>query len=138
MGRSKTVRGPHYDSVVARNLRALIDREAEGSVNAWATRHRLLQTTVNRIANGSSDCSVSTLLDICTATGYALWQLVRDDFDPRAVPPALDARAMRIAAIYASIKDDATKRIAEAVMEQFAGDQAPADPPPRLLPGPTR
>lgn len=121
MGRAKSVIGPHYDSPIARSLRLLIERESEGSVNAWAKKYKLKQTTVNRISNGSNDVSVATLIDICDAIGYEPWQLLRPDFDPRVLPPMLDARAMRVAAIFAAIKSETDKRRAEAIMEQFSG-----------------
>lgn len=117
-----TVKGPFYGSLFARNLRALIDHQCEGSVNAWAQRFGRNQTTVNRYATGMIAATMGQLEEVSEATGYAPWQLLHPEFDPRAMPPMLDARAMRVAAIFADIKDPKDKDRAEAIMEQFAAD----------------
>ncbi len=71
------------------------------------------------------DASVSVLEQIEDKTGYAPWQLLHPDFNPVTMPPMMDPRAMRVAAIYAAIEDETDKRRAEAIMEQFApGDEA--------------
>lgn len=122
MGRQSTARGEFYASPFATNLRALIKYQAAGSVNAWATRIGENQTTINRIANGEMNPSLARATTIAELAGYAAWQLMRPDFDPRTMPPMLDERAMRVAAIFASIPDDRDKDRAESIMEQFAPD----------------
>lgn len=77
--------------VVARNLKALIGKE---SINSWAVRHKLTQTTVNRIVNGR-DLSVSLLEKIVGAINQQgariePWQLLVQNFDPRNPPILLD------------------------------------------------
>lgn len=80
--------------VVARNLSALIGEE---SVNSWAKRHGLTQTTVNRIKTGKMDPTVSQLEKIAAAvnekSGRHLsgWSLMVEGFDPRNPPVLLRA-----------------------------------------------
>lgn len=80
--------------VVARNLSALIGEE---SVNSWAKRHKLTQTTVNRIKTGKMDPTVSQLEKIAAAvneqSGYHLsaWSLMVEGFDPKHPPVLLRA-----------------------------------------------
>lgn len=121
----------HYDTVLARNMRQLCERY--GSVNAFRTRFKLNQTTINRIANGEVSPSVATLTKISDKCGYSEWQLLHPDFNPRAMPPASDERAMRVAATFASIRDANDKDKAEALVEQFAnfGDGPAPAPEPR-------
>ena len=135
---NKTVRGPHYDSVLARNLRLLVELEAGNSVNTWSKKTEINQSTVNRICNGTMDTKLSTLLDIAYKSGYAPWQLIMDGFDPRIHPPMLNARAMRVAAIYAQIESAVDQDRAASIMEQFApaGDEDEPAAQPRLLPAP--
>ena len=131
MPRQKTERGPHHESVLSRNMRKLVLAQTEhNSVNAWVKRYTgLTQSTINRICNGTADASVSQLTHICEAIGYAPWQLLHPDFDPRrSSPPLGDPKAMRMATIYASIDDDIMRQRAAAIMEQFAPD-APAPSP---------
>ena len=123
MSRSTEVQGDLYQSTLAVNLRRLVDHQSAGSVNAWCTAHRLPQSTINKICTGQRSATVTVLEDIEERTGYAPWQLVHPDFDPVRMPPMMDPRAMRVAAIYANITDEKDKRRAEAIMEQFA----PAD-----------
>lgn len=118
--RQKSVKGPHYDTALARSLRLLIEREAENRVNRWALARKLNQTTVNSIANGSMDTKISTADKIAEASGYSLSQLLRDDFDPRTMAPAKDERAAYVASLFASIRDPKDRQRAEAIIEQFA------------------
>lgn len=121
---------PHRDSRLAVNLRELIAYQSD-SVNAWATARGLNQSTINRIANGTTDCTVSALFAIADATGYEPWQLLHPDFDPRATPPLADERAMRVAAIFSQINGEIDKRRAESIMEQFAPEESvPSEPLP--------
>ena len=113
---------PHRDSPLARNLRALIDHQFDGSVKAWADHAQMNQSTVNRIVNGSTDATIAMLDRIAESTRYAPWQLLQDDFDPRTAPPVMDKRAMRVAAIYSSITSEQDRRRLEAIIEQFSAD----------------
>jgi hypothetical protein len=117
------VTGEFYDSTLAKNLRKLTARA--GSVNKWSQQHKVNQTTVNRIVNGTRDATCKLLETLAEKTGYAPWQLLHPDFDPLKSPPMLDERAMRVAAVFASIKLEADKRRAESIMEQFAPEERP-------------
>ncbi|WP_368408601.1 helix-turn-helix domain-containing protein [Caldimonas mangrovi] len=64
---------PEPQSEVGKNLRGLI---GEDSVNAWANRHKLSQTTINRIVTGRMDPTVSTLEKIAEAIGEEPWRLL--------------------------------------------------------------
>lgn len=80
--------------LVARNLSALIGDE---SVNSWAKRHKLTQTTINRIKTGKMDPTVSLLEKIADSvneqSGYHLsaWSLMVEGFDPKNPPVVLRA-----------------------------------------------
>lgn len=137
MSRRPTTRGDDYGSRLATNLRALIDHQAGGSVNAWATARKLPQSTINKIANGSRGATVGQLEEIADAIGYAPWQLLHPEFAPATMPPMMDAHAMRVAAIYAGIADPALKLKAMAIMEQFDDHAlATSEPAPTPLPAP--
>ncbi len=111
----------YYGTVLARNVRACIEYECSGSVNAWVAKYPgLSQSTVNKIANGTQNPSVSVLEGIAEKTGYAAWQLLHPDFSPRTMPKLMDARAMRVAAIYSAITDEKERKRVGAIMEQFA------------------
>ena len=123
MSRAAETQGPLFDSRLATNMRRLIGAQ---SVNAWCERFKLPQSTINKICRGTRDATVSVLETIEERTGYACWQLLHPDFDPRVSPPTADPRSMRVASIFASIQDDRDKLRAEAIMEQFA----PTEPAP--------
>lgn len=117
---AKTVQGEHYHSPIATNLRALAAQQYGGSINALAEQIEINQSTLNRYCNGSSDITMQKISEIADATGYAPWQLLHPDFDTRRMPPMLDARAMRVAAIFANIPDPKDRDRAEAIIEQFS------------------
>lgn len=117
-----TVRGEHWLSPVAVNLRKLRDQRFEGSGNALAKALELNQSSLNRYCNGTSDITMSALGCIAEKTGYAPWQLMHPEFDTRRMPPMMDARVMRVAAIFAGITDPRDRDRAEAIMEQFSTD----------------
>lgn len=102
---------------VARNLKALIGDE---SVNAWARRHRLTQSTINRIVLGKMDPTVGFLEKIAAAVnelGGHLegWHLMVQDFDPRNSPILLEATAAE-RSLYeriAAFKQEVTQRAIE-------------------------
>jgi transcriptional regulator with XRE-family HTH domain len=102
---------------VARNLKALIGDE---SVNSWARKHGLTQTTINRIVTGKMDPTVGLLERIAAAVneqGGHLegWQLMVDGFDPRNPPILLAATPAerllyeRIAAFKQEVKQQAVE-----------------------------
>lgn len=64
---------PEPQGEVGKNLRALI---GDDSVNAWSNRHKLSQTTINRIVTGKMDPTMSTLERIADAVGVESWRLV--------------------------------------------------------------
>lgn len=79
--------------LVSQNLKALIGDE---SINSWATRHKLTQTTINRIVSQGRDLSVSLLeliVDAINAQGgnVQAWQLMVQNFDPRNPPILLSS-----------------------------------------------
>lgn len=125
MSRPTTVRGELYESRLAANLRKLVTYQSGGSMNAWCARHQLTQSTYQKIATGQRGATVAMLERIEDATGYAAWQLLHPDFDPRMMPPMLDAHAMRVAAIFAGIKDPLGRQKAEAVIEQLTDEPLP-------------
>lgn len=121
MAESK-VRGEHWLSPIATNLRALKDQQFRGSINALAARVEINQSTLNRYCNGSISMPMEKIDQVADKTGYAPWQLLHPDFDTRVMPPMMDDRAMRVAAIFANITDPKDRDRAEAIMEQFAPD----------------
>lgn len=67
-----------------RNLRRLVRSEAP-SVNAWAIRYELVQSTINRIVTGKLDPSTATLQEISEALArkgvfIQAWQFLAPDF----------------------------------------------------------
>lgn len=124
MSRAAEVKGELHDSRLATNLRRLIEHQCGGSVNAWCARWKLPQSTINKLCRGTRDATVSVLENIGDATGYEPWQLLHPDFDPVTMPPMMDARAMRVAAIYAGITDQRDRDRAESIMEQFSPSDA--------------
>lgn len=108
--------------VVARNLLKLIGKQ---SVNAWAKKHGLTQTTINKIKNGKMDPTVSTLEKIATAVneqgGYHLsaWSLMVEGFDPASPPVILRAGSpeLRLYELFESTK----RQQADIAGDQIAG-----------------
>jgi len=120
--KAQSIQGEHYHSPIATNLRALAAQRFDGSVNALAEQININQSTLNRYCNGSSDITMAKISEIAEATGYAPWQLLHPEFDTRRMPPAMDSRTMRVAAIFANIDNPTDKDRAEAIMEQFSAD----------------
>lgn len=118
---ASTVRGEHWHSPIATNLRILMEQRF-GSVNAFAQAIGINQSTLNRYCNGSIDITMEKVRTIAEKTGYQPWQLLHPDFDTRRMPPMMDARAMRVAAVFANIPDPRDRDRAEAIMEQFSPD----------------
>jgi hypothetical protein len=102
-------------------------------VNSWCASKELPQSTINKIVTGQRGATVDLLEQIEEKTGYAAWQLLHPDFDPRREPPMMDARAKRAAAIFAGISDPKDQKRAEAILEQFAADEPL---PPEVAPTP--
>lgn len=116
------VKGEHWHSAIATNLRALKDQAFGGSINAMAARVEINQSTLNRYCNGSISMPMEKIDQVADKTGYAAWQLLHPDFDTRRMPPMMDARAMRVAAVFANIAEPRDRDRAEAIIEQFAPD----------------
>jgi len=119
MSRRASKKGELYESVLARNLRALIAHQAEGSTNGWCLRHGLPQSTLNKVRNGMQGTTTTVLQQVEDATGYAAWQLLHPQFDPAAMPPMNNPRAMRVAAIFVGLEKRDRDTI-EALAENFA------------------
>ena len=119
---ASTIRGEHWHSPIATNLRRLKDQQFGGSANAFALKIEMNQSTLNRYCNGTSDISMQQVGVIAEKTGYAPWQLLHPDFDTRRMPPMMDPRTMRVAAVFANIADPRDRDRAEAIMEQFSPD----------------
>lgn len=113
---------PFAGSLFARNLKRLIDLQAEGSVNGWCRSKKLPQATINRIVIGTSDATTEMVAKIGAAAGYAPWQMLLPDFEPSAVPPTMNVKAMRIAAIYAQLSDARDQARMAAIAELFVPD----------------
>ena len=105
----------------AENIRRLALHQ-QISINAWCLQYPgagIDQSTVSRILRGTQDASLEMVNRVAEATGFAPWQLLHPDFDPAREPPMLKADVMRVAYVYASIKDPANRRRARAIVEQF-------------------
>ena len=74
-------------SVFATNLLAAI-RHSKLSVNAWAKKHKLTQTTVNRIVRGKMDPTTAQVEVIAQSVGLFAWQMLVPGLDPQN-PPVL-------------------------------------------------
>lgn len=77
-------------SVFATNLKALIGRQ---SVNAWAKKHNLTQSTINRIVTGKMDPTTGQVDDIAKAAGLFSWQLLVPQLDPQNPPVLREANS---------------------------------------------
>lgn len=79
---------PEPTTVFQANLQRLIrPNGTDVSVNAWAKRHELDQTTINRLVNGQ-DPKLSMIEKIASVCGLASWQLLVPDMVP-SNPPML-------------------------------------------------
>lgn len=125
-----------YATPFAANLRKVIDHARE-TVNSWCIKHidaGINQSRINRVLTGQVCGQLDTVEQVSIATGFAPWQLLHPDFDPRHEPPMLDADARRVAAIYAGIKSEPDRRKARAIMEQFDDTtDAPQESPTPML-----
>lgn len=119
---ASTVQGEHWHSLIATNLRKLKDQQFGGSGNAMSQRIEMNQSTLNRYLNGTSDITMAQVALIAEKTGYAPWQLLHPDFDTRRMPPMMDPRTMRVAAVFSNISDPRDRDRAEAIIEQFSPD----------------
>jgi transcriptional regulator with XRE-family HTH domain len=95
-------------SPVAINLRSLIAASRQRTVNAWAVRNVMVQSTVNRIVNGTMDPTVSMLEAIAKKFGLAAWQLLVPDLDPED-PPVLRSASAQEKALFSRLKDAMTE-----------------------------
>jgi transcriptional regulator with XRE-family HTH domain len=114
----------------AENIRSLALHQ-QISINAWCLQYPgtgIDQSTVSRILRGTQDASLEMVNRVAEATGFAPWQLLHPDFDPSREPPMLDADVMRVAYVFASIKDAVNRRRARAILEQFEEGYGLAQP----------
>lgn len=72
------------------NLKRLIDAGAGGSVNMWSKKHRLEQTTIQRIINGAEP-KLSMIEKIAEAVGLQSWQLLVPMLQPNNPPIVIGA-----------------------------------------------
>jgi transcriptional regulator with XRE-family HTH domain len=115
--------GPTEDlSPVAINLRSLIAASRQRTVNAWAVRNEMVQSTVNRIVNGTMDPTVSMLEAIAKKFGLAAWQLLVPDLDPED-PPVLRSASAQEKALFDKLKES----MAELERLREAGHTTPGD-----------
>lgn len=83
---------PNPTTVIGKNLLAVIDVEARRlnepfSVNAWARRHKFVQTTIDRVLKGQ-DPSTALVRKIAAAASLEPWHMLIEDLDPQN-PPVL-------------------------------------------------
>lgn len=83
-----------------RNLRRLI---GTGSVNAWASKHGMTQSTINRIVTGDMDPTERVMAKVAAAVGLDVWQMLVPDMDPQNAPVIQDASAAE-RKLYAELK----------------------------------
>lgn len=78
-------------SVLARNIRRLIERDAGPagrlSVRAWALSRGLDVRLIDRLTKGEHATTLDNLEKVAQACGLKVWQLLYDELDP-ADPPA--------------------------------------------------
>lgn len=85
-GHSRDVEKPLHKSAFRDNLVRLIGDE---SVNAWAKRHELEQTTIQRIYSGKSDPKLSMIEAVAAAVNAKPWQLMAPGFQLNNQPVIL-------------------------------------------------
>jgi transcriptional regulator with XRE-family HTH domain len=100
----KQAGAPEGISPVAINLRVLIEASRQRTVNAWALRNDMVQSTVNRIVNGSMDPTASMLEAIARKFGLAAWQLLVPNLDPED-PPALRTTTPAERVLFTKLKE---------------------------------
>jgi transcriptional regulator with XRE-family HTH domain len=110
---------PEGLSPAAINLKALIAKSREQTINAWSVRNEVVQSTVNRIVNGSMDPTVSTLEGIAKKFGLSAWQLLVPDLDPDD-PPVLRSANGAERALFDKLKEAMAEL--ERVRDSTPGD----------------
>lgn len=99
-------------SVVARNLLAI--KGPKQSVNAFAQRAGVNQTTMNRLLNGHLDPSLTTIQRIADHLHLQAWQLVHPEGPAARFSTVLSEEAMEIANRLDSITDPQAREVAVA------------------------
>lgn len=82
----------------------------------------MVQSTVNRIVNGTMDPTVSMLESLATRFGLAAWQLLVPDLDPDD-PPVLRASTAEEKALFNKLKET----MSELEKLREAGHTTPGD-----------
>lgn len=125
-------------STAATNLLALIKHEDprdKPSVNAWAKRYGIVQSTINRILRGQdlTTAQLEKIVEALNRTGnwdLKAWQLLVPGFEPNNPPVLLEASAAE-RRLYASFKTSVREA---AAVYQDGGHQGPTWHPPELVP----
>ena len=91
-------------SPIQANLLAIV-RHSQLSVNAWAQKHHLTQSTVSRILNGKLDPTTKLLQKIAQQLGLQAWQLLVPGFEPSS-PPTLSMMSAAEAKLYEKLQRD--------------------------------
>jgi transcriptional regulator with XRE-family HTH domain len=115
---------PTPKTIVARNLYALLQHERM-SVNAWAKKYGLVQTTINRILRETQSPTMrnlETITEALNARGWDLspWQLMVPGFLPDNPPVLLDASAAETK-LYGRIKESLREIAQEPGGDRWVG-----------------
>lgn len=113
------IRGPLYDSTVARNLRLIIQFWSHGSISRFAKMTDMSRATISRVAAGTQDTTISVLTRIATAAGFESWQLLRDDFDPQTAQPLADAEVVQLAQDFSRVADPVDRKRLKVIFNAF-------------------
>lgn len=68
------------------NLRKVIDHSYNGSANAAAGAWSLPQRTIAAVLKGERVPSIDTAEEIAVRSGFQLWQMLQDGFNPSNPP----------------------------------------------------
>ena len=68
--------------ILAANLRKMVDKEAEGSVRAWAMARKLDVRLIDRMTKGEHAVTLDKIELVASACGIPSWQLLLPDFEP--------------------------------------------------------
>lgn len=86
-------------TILAENLRRMVDLQAGGSVRAWALARELDVKLIERLTKASHAVTLDKLEEVAAAVGCEPWHLLTPDFnpnDPPAEPISAEDRAMLI------------------------------------------
>lgn len=84
-------------SILAKNLRRLIEADKSPSIRAWATARELDVKLIDRLVKGENAVTLDKLYEVALACGLQPWHLLVEEFDPHSPPDtpiSSDDRAM--------------------------------------------